>query len=300
MQIDETTQPVAPHQPVESQPTLPNLLLGRTLDKTVESQRRRLLAVSIPKSLTREERRRADEALDQLSLTFFSAPNESLANAFGAALQAVKRPPKAALIAGEDQPDSMAAWWPPRSMDNGWSFRPPILDASSFSKVSRSFRFRARRTLATSFSTLQRRSSKLSSIPAISSPCSPEEISRTAIGEARLTRAEVADIAGPKGAWVWIELEKAKKEDQRHRAGFHLLQNRKRNAYGAPPPNRPIRFGPKAPRPMGPFFKSHPPSTRSMLSQYLRRFLFARQPARGFRVDAHPRCWSARFCWRCW
>ncbi len=54
MHIDETTAPVASHQPVESQPALPNLLLGRTLDKTVESQRRRLLAVAIPKSLTRE------------------------------------------------------------------------------------------------------------------------------------------------------------------------------------------------------------------------------------------------------
>ena len=36
----------------------------------------------------------------------------------------------------------------------------------------------------------------------------------------RLSRAEVADIAGPRGAWVWIELEKAKKQDQRHRAGL--------------------------------------------------------------------------------
>ena len=86
-----------------SNPNLPCpiFLLGRTLDKTVESQRRRLLAVSIPKSLTREDVSRADEALDQLSLTFFSAPNESLANAFGAALKAVKRPPKSALISGE-------------------------------------------------------------------------------------------------------------------------------------------------------------------------------------------------------
>ena len=91
MQIDESTQPVSPHQPADSQPAPSNLLLGRTLDKSVESQRRRLLAVSIPKSLTREEIARADEALDQLSLTFFSTPGDSLANAFGAALKAVKR-----------------------------------------------------------------------------------------------------------------------------------------------------------------------------------------------------------------
>lgn len=219
MHSDETTVPVAPHQPVDSQPALPNFLLGRTLDKTVESQRRRLLAVSIPKALTRDDISRADEALDQLSLTFFAAPNESLANAFGAALKSVKRPTKAALIAGESsgldgglvaaaldgqrlvvsaagpglivvqQGDQLFSF--PREAEAGDEF----LDPS-----------------ATIFETRL----DPGDIVALLSGGSIAGRSQ----QSRLTRAEIAEIAGPQGAWVWIELEKAKAQDSRHRAGL--------------------------------------------------------------------------------
>ena len=219
MHIDEQTAPVASHQPVESQSALPNLLLGRTLDKTVESQHRRLLAVAIPKSLTREEVSRADEALDQLSLTFFSAPNESLANAFGAALQAVQRPPKSSLIAGETtgfvgglvtaafdgQRLVVSAAEPglvivqqgtqlfsfPRAAEAGDEFLDPA---------------------ATIFET------RLDPGDIVALLSGGSIVDRSS--ETRLTRSEVADVAGDKGAWVWIELEKAKKQDSRHRAGL--------------------------------------------------------------------------------
>jgi hypothetical protein len=219
MHIDETTAPVTPQQPVDSQPALPNLLLGRTLDKTVESQRRRLLAVAIPKSLTREEVSRADEALDQLSLTFFAASNESLANAFGEAIEAVKRPTKASLVAGHDtgfdgglvaaaldgQRLVVSAAEPglvivqqgaqlfsfPRPAEAGDEFLDPA---------------------ATIFET------KLDPGDIVALLSGGSIANRT--GEKRLTQQEVAEIAGPKGAWVWIELEKAKKQDLRHQAGL--------------------------------------------------------------------------------
>ncbi len=219
MQIDETTQPVSPPQPVESQPALPNLLLGRTLDKTVESQRRRLLAVAIPKSLAREDISRADEALDQLSLAFFSAPNESLANAFGAALQAVKRPQKAALIAGED-----------RRFDGGLvaaslDGQRLVVSAADPGRVivqqgEQIFSFPRKKDAGDEFldpaATIFETKLDPGDIVALLSGGDFEDRD----GSARLTRAEVADIAGPKGAWVWIELEKAKKGDLRQRAGF--------------------------------------------------------------------------------
>ncbi|MCA9858089.1 MAG: hypothetical protein KC438_00135 [Thermomicrobiales bacterium] len=219
MQFDETTTPVSSHQPVEIQSALPNLLLGRTLDKTVESQRRRLLAVSIPGALTREDVAAADEALDQLSLTFFSTPNESLANAFGAALKAVKRPTKSALVAGKStgftgglvaaaldgqrlvvsaaepglvivqQGDQIFSF--PRTRDAGDEF----LDPSS-----------------TIFET------KLDPgdiVALLSSGRIDDRDSATA-----LTRHEVAEIAGEQGAWVWIELEKPRRQDLRHKAGL--------------------------------------------------------------------------------
>lgn len=219
MHIDETIPPVLSHQPVEPQPAPPNLLLGRTLDKTVESQRRRLLAVSIPKELIREDISRADEALDQLSLTFFSSPNDSLASAFGAALQAVKRPPKSALTGGDatgfeggmvaaaldGQRLVVSAAKPglvivqqgeqffsfPRAAQAGDEFLDPA---------------------ATIFET------KLDPGDIVALLSGGSVAGRQ--GDKRLTQAEVADIAGPTGAWVWIELEKAKAQDHRHRAGL--------------------------------------------------------------------------------
>lgn len=219
MQIDETTQPASPPQPAESQPALPNLLLGRTLDKTVESQRRRLLAVAIPKSLTREDVGRADEALDQLSLAFFSAPDDSLANAFGAALQAVKRPPKAALIAGED-----------RRFDGGivaaaLDGQRLVVSAADPGRVivqqgEQLFSFPRTKDAGDEFldpaATIFETKLDPGDIVALLSGGGFTDRD----GTARLTRAEVADIAGPKGAWVWIELEKAKKGDLRQRAGL--------------------------------------------------------------------------------
>jgi hypothetical protein len=219
MHIDEPTPPVSPPQPVDSQPAPPNLLLGRTLDKTVESQRRRLLAVTIPRSLTREDVSRADEALDQLSLTFFSTPNDSLANAFGAALQAVRRPNKASLIASDatgfeggmvaaaldgqrlvvsaaepglvivQQGEQLFSF--PRTAEAGDEFLDPA---------------------ATIFET------KLDPGDIVALLSGGSISGRS--GNARLTQAEVADIAGPKGAWVWIDLDKGKKQDARHRAGL--------------------------------------------------------------------------------
>lgn len=219
MHIDETTLPVSPHQPVDSQPAPPNFLLGRTLDKTVESQRRRLLAVSIPKTLTREEISRADEALDQLSLTFFSSSNESLANAFGAALKMVERPSKAALVGGDvkgfdgslvaaaldgqrlvvsaaapglvivQQGNQLFSF--PRTAEAGDEFLDPA---------------------ATIFET------KLDPGDIVALLSGGSIADRT--GETRLSQTEVAEIAGPKGAWVWIELEKARQQDSRHRAGL--------------------------------------------------------------------------------
>ncbi len=219
MHIDETTLPVSPHQPVDSQPAPPNFLLGRTLDKTVESQRRRLLAVSIPKTLTREEISRADEALDQLSLTFFSSSNESLANAFGAALKMVERPSKAALVGGDakgfdgslvaaaldgqrlvvsaaapglvivQQGNQLFSF--PRTAEAGDEFLDPA---------------------ATIFET------KLDPGDIVALLSGGSIANRT--GETRLSQTEVAEIAGPKGAWVWIELEKARQQDSRHRAGL--------------------------------------------------------------------------------
>lgn len=219
MHIDETTTPVSPQQPVDSQPALPNLLLGRTLDKTVESQRRRLLAVSIPKSLTRDEVSRADEALDQLSLAFFSAPNESLANAFGAALKAVKRPPKASLVAGDVTgfDGGMVA----AALDG----QRLVVSAAEPGRVivqqgKQRFIFPNAAEPGDEFldpaATIFETKLDPGDIVALLSGGSLAGHA----GETPLTRAEVADIAGPNGAWVWIELEKAKKIDPRQRAGL--------------------------------------------------------------------------------
>jgi hypothetical protein len=219
MQIDETSQPVSPPQPVETQPALPNLLLGRTLDKTVESQRRRLLAVAIPKALTREEVGRADEALDQLSLAFFSAPNDSLANAFGAALKSVTRPPKSALVAGDS-----------RSFDGGLvaaalDGQRLVVSAADPGRVivqqgEQVFSFPRKKDAGDEFldpaATIFETKLDPGDIVALLSGGDFED--RDNAG--RLTRSEVADIAGPKGAWVWIELGQAKKGDLRQRAGL--------------------------------------------------------------------------------
>jgi hypothetical protein len=219
MQIDETTQPVSPPQPVDSQPALPNLLLGRTLDKTVESQRRRLLAVSIPKTLTREDVSRADEALDQLSLTFFSAPNDSLANAFGAALNAVRRAPKAALVTEEH-----------KTFDGGLvaaalDGQRLVVSAAEPGLVivqqgDQHFSFPRKKDAGDEFldpaATIFETKLDPGDIVALLSGGNLDDQDQSN----RLTRANVADIAGPKGAWVWIELEKARKGDLRHRAGL--------------------------------------------------------------------------------
>ncbi len=219
MHTEETSAPVAPHQPVDSQLALPKFLLGRTLDKTVESHHRRLLAVSIPKTLTRDDVSRADEALDQLSLTFFSVPNESLANAFGAALKSVKRPTKAALIAGDSA-----------GFDGG--LVAAALDGQ-----------RLVVSAAGPGLIVVQQGNQLFSFPRAAEPgdefidpsatvfetrLDPGDIVALLSGgsisgraeETRLTRAEIAEIAGPQGAWVWIELEKAKAKDSRHRAGL--------------------------------------------------------------------------------
>lgn len=229
MHIDETTAPVAPHQPVESQPALANLLLGRTLDKTVESQRRRLLAVSIPKSLGREDVSRADEALDQLSLTFFSAPDDSLANAFGAAIKAAKRPPKSALIAGEtngfDGGLVAAAFDGQRLVVS--AAEPGLVIVQQGSQL---FSFPRAAEAGDEFldpaaTIFETRLDPGDIVALLSGGSIADRSSGT-----RLTRAEVAGIAGPKGAWVWIELEKAKKQDSRHRAG--LLSAPEPEAHG--------------------------------------------------------------------
>ncbi len=219
MHIDEQTAPVTSLQPVESQFALTNLLLGRTLDKTVESQHRRLLAVAIPKSLTREEVSRADEALDQLSLTFFSAPNESLANAFGSALEAVQRPPKSALIA--DDATGFDGGLVTAALDG----QRLVVSAAAPGLVivqqgAQLFSFPRAAGAGDEFldpaATIFETRLDPGDIVALLSDGSIAERS----SENRLTRSEVAEIAGPKGAWVWIELEKAKKQDSRHRAGL--------------------------------------------------------------------------------
>lgn len=219
MHTDDTTAPVSPHQPVDSQATLPNLLLGRTLDKTVESQHRRLLAVSIPKSLTRDEVARADEALDQLSLTFFSHSNDSLANAFAAALRAVQRPARTSLVADElsgfdggivaaaldGQRLVVSAADPGRVIvqqgEQLFSFPRPAEAGDEFLDPA-----------ATIFET------KLDPGDIVALLSGGSIAGRSKSG--RLSQAEVAEIAGPKGAWVWIELDNGKKQDARHRAGL--------------------------------------------------------------------------------
>lgn len=219
MHIDQTTPPVSPHQPVESQPAPPNLLLGRTLDKTVESQRRRLLAVAIPQNLTRDDVSRADVALDQLSLTFFSASNESLANAFGAALKAVERPSKSALaggnVSGFDGGLVAAAFDGQRlvvsAADPGLVIVQQGDQLFSFPRAAE-----AGDEFLDPAGTIFETRLDPGDIVALLSGGTIADRS----GETRLTQTEVSDIAGPRGAWVWIELEKAKKQDSRHRAGL--------------------------------------------------------------------------------
>lgn len=219
MQLDDSLQPVSPQQPAQTQPIPPNLLLGRTLDKTVESQRRRLLAVSIPSTLTHEAVARADEALDQLSLTFFSAPNDSLANAFAAALRAVKRPSKSELIGGQ-----------PSGFDGGlvaaaFDGQRLVVSAADPGLVivqqgDQRFSFPRKKSAGDEFldpsATIFETRLDPGDIVALLSGGVVDD------GETpdRLTRAEIADIAGPRGAWVWIELEPPRKQDQRHRAGL--------------------------------------------------------------------------------
>ena len=219
MQIDETTQPVSPLQPADSQPALPNLLLGRTLDKTVESQRRRLLAVCIPATLTREDVSRADEALDQLSLSFFAAPSESLANAFAAAVKSVKRPSKSALIAGEHE--GFTGGLVAVALDGQRlvvsAAEPGLVIVQQGDQI---FSFPRRRDAGDEFldpaATIFETRLDPGDIVAL---LSGGEFTDRDKSE-RLTRDEVANIAGAKGAWVWIELDKARKGDQRHRAGL--------------------------------------------------------------------------------
>ncbi len=219
MHIDEPTAPVAPHQPVESQSVLPTLLLGRTLDKAVELQHRRLLAVAIPKSLTREDVARADEALDQLSLTFFSAPNDSLANAFSAALEAVRRSPRAALIG--DQATGFDGGLVTAALDGQRlvvsAAEPGLVIVQQGTQL---FSFPRAAEAGDEFldpaaTIFETRLDPGDIVALLSGGNIAERSSQT-----RLTRTEVAEISGTKGAWVWIELEKAKKQDSRHRAGL--------------------------------------------------------------------------------
>lgn len=219
MHSDETTQPVAPHQPVESESTPPNLLRGRTLDKTVESQRRRLLAVATPKSLTREQIARADEALDHLSLAFFSASSDSLATAFGAALKAAKRPNRAALVAGEAE--GFDGGLVAAAMDGQRlvvsAAEPGLVIVQQGQQL---FSFPRAPEAGDEFldpsATIFETKLDPGDIVALLSGGTISERS----GETRLTQAEIVEIAGPRGAWVWIELEKAKSTDLRHRAGL--------------------------------------------------------------------------------
>ena len=219
MHIDETTQPVSPPRLANSQSVPQNLLLGRTLDKTVESQRRRLLAVAIPKTLTHDDVARADDALEQLSLAFFSTPNDSLANAFGAALRAVHRPGKAALIDGTAQ-----------RFDGGFvaaAFDGQRLVVSAIEpglvivqQGEQRFSFPRKRAAGDEFldpsAAIFETRLDPGDIVALLSGGTAEDRDDAQ----RLTRAEVAEIAGADGAWVWIELEKGRKHDLRHRAGL--------------------------------------------------------------------------------
>lgn len=219
MHIDESTRPASPPRLANAQSAPQNLLLGRTLDKTVESQRRRLLAVAIPKSLSHDDIARADEALEQFSLAFFSAPNDSLANAFGSALRAVHRPGKAALIDGTA-----------KRFDGG--FVAAALDGQRLvvSAVEPGLiivqqgeqRFSFPRTKAAGDEFLD------PTAAIFETRLDPGDIVALLSGgklddrnaSERLTRTEVTEIAGPDGAWVWIELEKAPNHDLRHRAGL--------------------------------------------------------------------------------
>ena len=70
--------------------------------------------------------------------------------------------------------------WPRRSMGNGWSSRQPNPAGSSCSRATRCSPSHARRMPATNSSMPPPRSSKPSSIPAISWRSSPAEISRIA------------------------------------------------------------------------------------------------------------------------
>ncbi len=219
MHTDETTQPVSPPRPVESQPTPHHFLLWRTFDKTVESQHRRLLAVAIPRAPTRDDVARADEALEQLSLAFFSTPNDSLANAFGTALRALDRPGKAALV--DDDARRFDGGLVAAALDG----QRLVVSAAEPGLVivqqgDQRFSFPRQKSAGDEFldpaATIFETKLDPGDIVALLSGGSLDERDATT----RLTRDEVTDIAGPTGAWVWIELEKARKPDLRHRAGL--------------------------------------------------------------------------------
>lgn len=219
MHTDETTQPVSPPRPVEFQPAPHHLLLGRTFDKTVESQKRRLLAVAIPRALTRDDVAHADEALEQLSLAFFSAPNDSLANAFGAALRSLDRPDKAALI------DDDAKRFDGGLVAVAFDGQRLVVSAAGPGLVivqqgDQRFSFPRQKSAGDEFldpaATIFETKLDPGDIVALLSGGSLDGHDAAT----RLTQTEVVDIAGPNGAWVWIELEKAKKHDLRHRAGL--------------------------------------------------------------------------------
>lgn len=219
MQHEDSTTPAGPQSPADAQSAPSNVLLGRTLDKVVESQRRRLLAVAIPTALTREEIARADDVLDQLSLTFFSKPNEALANAFGAALKAVKRPSKAAFVEGGNRAfrgGLVAAAFDGQRL---------VLSAASPGLVlvqqgEQLFGFpRVDETdnefLDPSETVFETRLDPGDSV-ALLSGGTLEDRQRPG----RLTQQDVAEIAGPRGAWVWIELEAPRPLDLRQQAGL--------------------------------------------------------------------------------
>lgn len=219
MHIDETSPPVTPPRPVDTQPAPLNLLLGRTLDKSVESQRRRLLAVAIPKTLSREDVARADDVLEQLSLAFFSVPTDSLANAFGGALRAVARPGKAALV------DGTAERFDGGIVAAALDGQHLVVSAGEPGRVivqqgEQRFSFPRAKSAGDEFldpgATIFETRLDPGDIVALLSGGVLDD--RT--DSDRLTRADVARIAGADGAWVWIELEKAQKHDLRYRAGL--------------------------------------------------------------------------------
>jgi hypothetical protein len=191
------------------------MLRGRTLDKVVESQNRRLLAVATPNSLDREAVSSADNMLDKLSLAFFAASDEPLCRAFESALTSARQPQRTQVRATAYDGGLVAAALHGERL------------AISASGAGIAIVQQGDRIYSIPEQVSDRESMRYADAGPMGDKTTENRIYETRLepgdvvallsggdfdpgrntDSQRLTKERVAGLAGEQGAWVWIEIE---------------------------------------------------------------------------------------------